>query len=98
MEVPVYNPYNPRNRMFTQKDIHSILHKHDCEYTVKNLTIFQNAMVHSSYVKRAEYTTPQGDTAQLAEKPTDCLELFPGRTLLAVEHCAHLSVLPAQRT
>jgi ribonuclease-3 len=34
-------------------------------------------MVHSSYVKRSNYTTPQGDSAQLAPKPSDCLELFP---------------------
>jgi ribonuclease-3 len=62
--------------MFTQKDIHSILHKHDCTYNVKKPSIFQNAMIHSSYVKRADYTTPQGDKAQLAQKPNDCLELF----------------------
>ena len=73
----VYNPYNPRNRMFTQKDIHLILHKHKCEYTVRNPELFQNAMVHSSYVKRTEYTTPQGDSASLAQRPPDCLELFP---------------------
>jgi ribonuclease-3 len=34
-------------------------------------------MVHSSYVKRTEYTTPQGDIAKLADRPSDCLELFP---------------------
>lgn len=103
----IYNPYNPRNRMFTQKDIHAILHKHDCLYTVKNTSIFQNAMVHSSYVKRGEYTTPQGDTAQLAEKPTDCLELFPesyerlehlGDSILGAATATYLSIrFPTQQ-
>ena len=74
---PIYNPYNSRNRLFTQKDIQVILHKHNCKYTIKDTTIFQNAMVHSSYVKRTNYTTPQGDCAYLAPKPSDCLELFP---------------------
>jgi ribonuclease-3 len=33
-------------------------------------------MVHSSYVKKTEYTSPTGETAQLAEKPRECLGLF----------------------
>jgi len=77
MDLPVYNPYNSRNRMFTHKDIHSILRAHDCDYTIKNQKLFQNAMIHSSYVQRTEYTTPLGDPAQLAEKPSNCIELFP---------------------
>jgi ribonuclease-3 len=107
MEVPIYNPYNSRNRMFTQKDIHAILHKHDCSYNVKNTVIFQNAMVHSSYVKRSEYTTPQGDIAQLADKPNDCLELFPesyerlehlGDSILGAATATYLSIrFPTQQ-
>jgi len=63
--------------MFTQKDIHSILKKYTCAHTVKNVEIFQNSMVHSSYVRRAEYTTPTGEMAQLVKRPDDCLDLFP---------------------
>jgi ribonuclease-3 len=102
-----YNPYNPRNRMFTQKDIHLILHKHDCDYTIKNTEIFQNAMIHSSYVKRSEYTTPLGDTAQLAERPEECLELFPesyerlehlGDSILGAAVATYLSIrFPTQQ-
>ena len=33
-------------------------------------------MVHSSYVKRDEYTTPTGEITQLADKPINCLGLF----------------------
>lgn len=77
METPSYNPFNLRNRMFTRSDIHTILEKHSCNYTIKNVGIFQNAMVHSSYVKRTDYTTPQGDKAEIAEKPANCLDLFP---------------------
>lgn len=77
MELPVYNPYNPRNRMFSQKDIHAILNSHSCRHSVKQLVLFQNAMVHSSYVQRTEYTTPLGDPARLIDKPDNCIELFP---------------------
>lgn len=75
--MEVYNPYNPRNRMFTQEDVHTILNNHNCKYDLKNLSIFQNAMIHSSYVRRSEYTTPTGEKANLSPKPDDCLELFP---------------------
>jgi ribonuclease-3 len=34
-------------------------------------------MIHSSYVKRTEYTNPQGETTILAAKPHGCLDLFP---------------------
>jgi len=72
----LYNPYNFKNRMFTKTDIHAVLKKHNCSFTVQNLSLFQTAMVHSSYVKRTEYTTPTGEVTQLAEKPDGVLDLF----------------------
>ena len=105
--MDIYNPYNPRNRMFTQKDIHAILHKHNCSYTTKNTELFQNAMVHSSYVKRNDYTTPQGESAQLADRPPECLELFPesyerlehlGDSILGAAVATYLSIrFPTQQ-
>ena len=72
----MYNPYNPKNRLFVQSDIQAILSKHNCSLKVRNAQLFQTAMVHSSYVKRAEYTTPTGEPAELAQLPENCLELF----------------------
>jgi ribonuclease-3 len=98
---PIYNPYNSKNRMFTQKDIHTILRKFDCQHVINDIGLFQNAMIHSSYVKRSEYTTPQGDIAQLAERPSDCLELFPesyerlehlGDSILGAATATYLSI------
>jgi ribonuclease-3 len=64
-------------------------------------------MIHSSYVKRAEYTTPQGDRAQLASKPVECLELFPesyerlehlGDSILGAATATYLSIrFPTQQ-
>jgi len=107
MEVALYNPFNPRNRMFTQQDIHAILRQHNCKHVVKNISIFQNAMIHSSYVKRTEYTTPLGAVAQIAEKPNDCLDLFPesyerlehlGDSILGAAVATYLSIrFPTQQ-
>jgi ribonuclease-3 len=71
-----YNPYNAKNKVFTQEDVHTILSNHKCRHCVNDISVFQTAMVHSSYVKRTEYTTPSGEKATLCTKPSGCLELF----------------------
>lgn len=89
-----YCPYNPHNRYFTERDIHRILHKHGLlHYRVQNTRIFQTAMVHTTYVRRSEYTTPDGRPAVLAACPPgvmplqdesyECLE-FEGDSVLGV--------------
>jgi len=72
----MYNPYNSKNRLFTQSDIQTILAKHKCKFRAQNPNIYQTAMVHSSYVKRSEYTSPTGEVIQLCERPANCLDLF----------------------
>jgi len=62
-------------------------------YSVGNQKVFQTAMVHTTYVRRAEYTTPDGRPAQLAPCPSgvmplqdesyECLE-FEGDSVLGV--------------
>lgn len=92
--MDVYNPYNPNNRYFTERDIHAIVHKHGLpHYRVTNPRIFQTAMVHTTYVRRMDYTTPDGKPAQLAPCPPktmplqdesyECLE-FEGDSVLGV--------------
>ena len=74
--MAVYNPFNSKNRLFAKKDIALILEKHNCDFKVTSPELFQMAMVHSSYVKRTDYTSPTGESATLAPKPADCLALF----------------------
>jgi ribonuclease-3 len=92
--MELYCPYNPANRFFVEKDIHKILHKHGLpHYRVSNPRVFQTAMVHTTYVRRLEYTTPDGQLAQLAPCPPgvmplqdesyECLE-FEGDSVLGV--------------
>jgi ribonuclease-3 len=70
-----YLPYNPRNVALSADDVRRIL----CRpaYVVRNLSIFQKAMVHTTYVKRAEYTTLTGETAVLGPCPPGVLDLQP---------------------
>ena len=72
----MYNPYNPKNRLFTKTDIQAILSNNSCSFKIRNPELFQRAMIHSSYVKRDVYTSPSGEITQLADKPNNCLELF----------------------
>jgi ribonuclease-3 len=72
----IYNPFNSKNRLFVKSDIQAVLKKHRCEFEVQNVSLFQKAMIHSSYVKRDVYTTPTGEITQLADRPENCLELF----------------------
>jgi len=72
-----YNPYNPKNRLISTNDIQSVLLQNGCpKFKVRDITIFQTAMVHSSYVKRTEYTTPAGEHTELVPRPPNCLDLF----------------------
>jgi len=76
MSTDVYSPYNPKNRFFTEKDIHHVLHRHGLpHYRVSNPKVFQVAMVHTTYVRRTEYTTPDGRPAQLAPCPAGVMPL-----------------------
>jgi len=92
--MDTYSPYNGNNRYFTEADIHAILRKHGLpHYRVTNRKVFQTAMIHTTYVRRAEYTTPDGRPATLALCPPnvmplhdesyECLE-FEGDSVLGV--------------
>jgi ribonuclease-3 len=72
----IYNPFNSKNRLFVKSDIQAVLKKHGCNFEINKVLLFQTAMVHSSYVKRAVYTTPNGEVTQLADRPSNCLDLF----------------------
>jgi ribonuclease-3 len=73
----MYNPYNPKNRLLSVANIQNILEKQGCSgFKVQNASLYQTAMVHSSYVKRLEYTTPTGEPTELSPRPPGCLDLF----------------------
>jgi ribonuclease-3 len=72
----MYSPYNASNRLFTEEDIHRILRRHGLpHYRVGNRKVFQTAMVHTTYVRRTDYTTPDGEPATLAPCPSGVMPL-----------------------
>jgi len=71
-----YSPYNYKNRPLRSEDIESILRSHGLlNYSVKDISIFQRAMIHSTYVRRSEYTTLTGEPAILAKCPPGVMDL-----------------------
>lgn len=71
-----YSPYNPKNVSLCAEDILSILRTCGItQYTVRDVSLFQRAMVHSTYVRRSEYTTLTGQPATLAPCPPSVLDL-----------------------
>lgn len=92
--MDAYSPYNPNNRFFREADIHRILRRNGLpHYRIGGNKIYQTAMVHTTYVRRVDYTTPDGHLAQLAPCPSgvmplqdesyECLE-FEGDSVLGV--------------
>lgn len=73
----MYNPYNSKNKLLDRNTIQTILSTYGCkDVKVQNVYVFQTAMVHSSYVKRLEYTSPTGEATELVSRPEKCLDLF----------------------
>lgn len=71
-----YSPYNPKNAALCAEDITSILRTCGItKYTVRDITIFQKAMIHTTYVRRSEYTTLTGQPATLAPCPAGVMDL-----------------------
>lgn len=70
-----YSPYNIKNTPLQSEDVENILRSCGLEYRVKDILIFQKAMIHSTYVRRSEYTTLTGEPAILAKCPPDVMDL-----------------------
>jgi ribonuclease III len=71
-----YSPYNSKNTPLRSEDVESILRSHGVQsYNVKDIRVFQKAMIHSTYVRRSEYTTLTGEPAILAKCPPGVMDL-----------------------
>jgi ribonuclease-3 len=70
-----YFPYNAKNVALRSQDVEDILRSCGLEYKVRNVSIFQKAMIHSTYVRRSEYTTLTGEPAVLAPCPSHMMDL-----------------------
>ena len=70
----VFNPYNPLNIKIKLSDVQSILSKYNIPPTVHNISLYERAFVHRSYVKRPDLENIQQNIT-IVEKPVDCLPL-----------------------
>jgi len=70
----VFNPFNPLNIKIKLNDVQSILTKYNIPATVDNISLYERAFVHRSYVKRPDYENAQQNIT-IVERPDDCLPL-----------------------
>lgn len=71
----VFNPWNPKNKNITEPEVVSILCKYGWEGKLKEITLFQQACVHKSYVDRSEQWVKKGEKMIMTERPPNCLPL-----------------------
>ena len=62
----------------SHKDVHTILQKYGLKKTYKDISLFQQACVHTSYKDKSEEWMKQSEPMILLEKPNNCLGLQLG--------------------
>jgi ribonuclease-3 len=73
--VKVCNPWNHKNRVIPDKEILRILTNYGVTHTFKDLSIFKQACIHTSYVDKSEVWAKQEEPMTLADRPPNCLPL-----------------------
>ena len=71
----VCNPWNHKNILMSQKDVSSLLQQYGIKKIYKNIKIFQQSCVHTSYKNKSEEWSKQTEQMILVEKPSNCLHL-----------------------
>ena len=78
------DPWNSKNHLLTEDHVYTILEKAGFSnirdvMKINNLSLYQTAFVHSSYVKKCIYDSLNKDgtkTIEVSEKPNGAIELF----------------------
>ena len=50
-EPIIFNPWNPKAKLISKREVETILAEHDIPEKITNLNLYQQAFVHKSYVK-----------------------------------------------
>ena len=74
----ICNPWNSRNRLASSKDIHTILSNYGIKKIYKDISLFQQACIHTSYKDKSEEWAKQAEPMILLERPPNCLPLQVG--------------------
>jgi dsRNA-specific ribonuclease len=70
----IFNPYNPLNIKIKLSDVQSILTKYNIPPIIDNISLYERAFVHRSYLKRPDYENIQQNIT-IVDRPSDCLPL-----------------------
>ena len=71
----ICNPWNSRNRLMNHKDVHSILKSYGITKFYKDISLYQQACIHTSYKDKSEEWAKQSEPMILVERPNNCLPL-----------------------
>jgi len=77
-QTKICNPWNSRNKIMSSKDIHSVLSRYGIKKIYKDVSLFQQACVHTSYKDKSDEWAKQSEPMILLEKPNNCLPLQQG--------------------
>ena len=73
-EELIFDPYNPKNKEISKRQVETFLKRYGVPDTVHNLNLYKRAFVHRSYVKRPHLENIERGIT-LTEQPDDCLRL-----------------------
>ena len=71
----ICNPWNSRNKLMNSKDVNNILQKYGIKKYFKDISLFQQACIHTSYKDKSEEWAKQSEPMILLERPPNCLPL-----------------------
>ena len=75
IEVYIFDPYNPLNKVICPMDIQSILKKYGVDIEINNFHLYNRAFIHRSYIKRPTFENELNNIV-IVNKPDDCLPLY----------------------
>lgn len=75
VDVYVFEPYNPLNKIISLNDIQTILKNYGVDIKITNYNLYKRAFVHRSYLKRPNLENAQNNII-IVPKPPDCLPLY----------------------
>ena len=77
-DTKICNPWNSRNKLMNTKDVNTILQKYGIKKYFKDISLFQQACIHTSYKDKSEEWAKQSEPMILLERPSNCLPLQKG--------------------
>ena len=75
VDTYIFDPYNPLNKIISEKDIADMLHRYGIDAPIHNYELYKRAFIHKSYLKRPDLENKQNNVV-IVSKPDDCLPLF----------------------